>query len=193
MAIAKAAPGATIDRADTLAQAEQLIADGGDYDFVLTDLLLPDSNGFISLLTFRQLLPKARIAVTTSAATFAVIARARALGAVGFVPKTAPIEALSATIGDLLDGGTHFPVDGRTDATDDPASKLLALTPSQLRMVIAAARGDLNKQIAFSTGLTEATVKAHLAAAFKRLGVTNRVQAGLLVQSLAIDQPKVCD
>ena len=39
--------------------------------------------------------------------------------------------------------------------------------------------------------LSESTVKAHLAAAFKKLNVTNRVQAGLLIQSLSVDGSKI--
>ena len=191
LAVARASPDAEVDRAESLGEAEQKIRRGQRYDFVLTDLLLPDSDGFVSLLILAQSLPQARIAVTTGAATPAVIARARALGAVGFVPKSAPISELIEIIGRLLKGEMYFPEDmeGSPDA-DEPAKRLLELTPSQLRIVLAAARGQLNKQIAYENGLAEATVKAHLAAAFKKLGVTNRVQAGLLVQSLAISEPQ---
>ena len=191
LAVARASPDAEVDRAESLEEAEQKIRHGQKYDFVLTDLLLPDSDGFVSLLILAQSLPQARIAVTTGAVTPAVIARARALGAVGFVPKSAPISDLIEIIGRLLRGEIYFPEDmeGSPDA-DEPAKRLLELTPSQLRIVLAAARGQLNKQIAYENGLAEATVKAHLAAAFKKLGVTNRVQAGLLVQSLAISEPQ---
>lgn len=192
LAVARTSPDAEVDRAESLGEAEQKIRRGQRYDFVLTDLLLPDSDGFVSLLILAQSLPQARIAVTTGAVSPAVIARARALGAVGFVPKSAPISDLIEIIGRLLRGEMYFPedMDGSPGA-DEPAKRLLELTPSQLRVVLAAARGQLNKQIAYDNGLTEATVKAHLAAAFKKLGVTNRVQAGLLVQSLAIEKPLI--
>ena len=192
LAVARASPDAEVDRAESLEEAEQKIRRGQKYDFVLTDLLLPDSDGFVSLLILAQSLPQARIAVTTGAVTPAVIARARALGAVGFVPKSAPISELIEIIGRLLRGEMYFPEDMEgSPGADEPAKRLLELTPSQLRVVLAAARGQLNKQIAHENGLAEATVKAHLAAAFKKLGVTNRVQAGLLVQSLAIEKPLI--
>lgn len=44
-------------------------------------------------------------------------------------------------------------------------------------------RGLLNKQIAFELGVTEATVKAHMTATFRKLGVVNRTQALVLVQT----------
>ena len=192
LAVARASPDAEVDRAESLEEAEQKIRHGQKYDFVLTDLLLPDSDGFVSLLILAQSLPQARIAVTTGAVSPAVIARARALGAVGFVPKSAPISDLIEIIGRLLRGEMYFPEDMEgSPGADEPVKRLLELTPSQLRIVLAAARGQLNKQIAHENGLAEATVKSHLAAAFKKLGVTNRVQAGLLVQSLAISEPQV--
>lgn len=192
LAVVRASPDAEVDRVESLEQAEQKIRRGQRYDFVLTDLLLPDSDGFVSLLVLAQGLPHARIAITTGAVTGAVVARARALGAVGFIPKSAPISELIEIFGRLLKGEKYFPDDlESTPEADEPAKRLLELTPSQLRIVLAAARGELNKQIAYDNGLAEATVKAHLAAAFKKLGVTNRVQAGLLVQSLAIERPSI--
>ena len=192
LAVAMASPDAEVDRAESLEETEQKIRRGQRYDFVLTDLLLPDSDGFVSLLVLAQSLPQARIAVTTGAVTPAVVARARALGAVGFIPKSTPISELIDIFGRLLGGEMYFPEAMEVSTgEDDPAERLRDLTPSQLRIVLAAARGQLNKQIAYDNGLTEATVKAHLAAAFKKLGVTNRVQAGLLVQSLAIEKPSI--
>jgi DNA-binding NarL/FixJ family response regulator len=51
------------------------------------------------------------------------------------------------------------------------------------------ADGRLNKQIAGELGVTEATVKAHMTAIFRKLGVTNRTQAILAMQPLLADRP----
>ena len=48
--------------------------------------------------------------------------------------------------------------------------------------------GLLNKQIAAELGVSEATVKAHVSAVMQKLGVSNRTQAVLLAQKLALDQ-----
>lgn len=185
MAFERAAPDAEIHRVGSLAEADGLLDEGVQFDLVLTDLMLPDSEGLHSLVHFRKRLPNARIAVATGSKDAGSVARARSLGAIGFVPKSTTMAGILLAIRQLIAGEEVFPTEDFADA-DDPAVRLLHLTRSQLRMVLAAARGQLNKQIAFDNSLSEATVKAHLAAAFKKLGVTNRVQAGLLVQSLSV-------
>ena len=55
---------------------------------------------------------------------------------------------------------------------------------AQLRVLTAVADGRLNKQIANDMGLTEGTVKQHMSAIFKKLGVANRSQAILAAQPL---------
>jgi len=67
---------------------------------------------------------------------------------------------------------------------DESADRLGQLTKAQLRIVRALVDGRLNKQIAHDLGLGEATVKSHLAAAFRKLGVRNRTQAAMLIQAV---------
>ena len=188
MAFRQAAPDALIEKVATLHDADRILDEGEQFDLVLTDLMLPDSDGFAALLHFVQRLPNARIAVATSIRDPEAVARAKAFGAVGFLAKGASMSELLVGIRQLLAGEGVFP-DLPIDPVDDPAVRLLQLTPSQMRMVVAAGSGQLNKQIAHDNGLSEATVKAHLAAAFKKLGVNNRTQAGLIVQSLSIAEP----
>ena len=74
--------------------------------------------------------------------------------------------------------------DGEAEAT----SRLAALTPQQFRVLSMLSAGLLNKQIAAELGVSEATVKAHVSAVMQKLGVSNRTQAVLLAQKLALDQ-----
>jgi len=57
----------------------------------------------------------------------------------------------------------------------------------QLKVLIAVLDGQLNKQIAFNLGISEATVKAHMTAVMRKLDVTNRTQAALVARSLGLD------
>jgi DNA-binding NarL/FixJ family response regulator len=62
--------------------------------------------------------------------------------------------------------------------------RLDSLSGAQRRVLLALAGGDLNKQIAADLGVSEATIKAHLSAIFRKLGVTNRTQAILMMRPL---------
>lgn len=53
------------------------------------------------------------------------------------------------------------------------------------------AEGLLNKQIAYTLEVSEATIKAHVTAIFRKLGVQNRTQAVLAISTLNIDEPRL--
>ncbi|MGZ6011418.1 MAG: helix-turn-helix domain-containing protein, partial [Caulobacteraceae bacterium] len=98
------------------------------------------------------------------------------------------MEALGSALESILAGDVFAPLDAAELAETEPAlERLGTLTPAQLRILMDLQRGRLNKQIAFDVGVTEATVKSHLTAIFRKLGVVNRTQAVLAVQSLMED------
>jgi DNA-binding NarL/FixJ family response regulator len=68
------------------------------------------------------------------------------------------------------------------------AARVAVLTPQQFRVFNMIAEGLLNKQIAYDLGVSEATVKAHMTAIMRKLGVSNRTQVALLANHLAVDQ-----
>ncbi|MGO1502825.1 MAG: helix-turn-helix domain-containing protein, partial [Marinobacter sp.] len=65
--------------------------------------------------------------------------------------------------------------------------KLASLTPQQFRVLGMLAEGLLNKQIAYDLDVSEATIKAHITAVFRKLGVRNRTQAVIAIQQMEID------
>ena len=70
-------------------------------------------------------------------------------------------------------------------ATDrEMGSALGGLTPTQLKVLEGVNSGLLNKQIAFELSVSEATIKAHVTAIFRKLGVRTRTQAALLLQQM---------
>ncbi len=73
-----------------------------------------------------------------------------------------------------------------SDATDF-SEKLASLTPQQFRVLGMLAEGLLNKQIAYDLDVSEATIKAHITAVFRKLGVRNRTQAVIAIQQMEID------
>ncbi len=178
-------PAILVDSAGTLSEAEAR-ARVAVPDLVLLDLMLPDVQGFAGLALVRGLLPGTPIAIVSSRDEEAVMRQALALGARGFVSKASPLDQMVAAIRVLLGGGQWFP-DGLLGApapADDTAARVGTLSVAQLRVLRAIADGRQNKQIAYDLQLAEPTVKSHLAAIFRKLGVSNRTQAVLAYRAL---------
>ena len=72
--------------------------------------------------------------------------------------------------------------------TDDDLARIASLTPAQRLILRQLSEGLLNKQIAYELSISEATVKAHITAIFRKLGVVNRTQAVLLAGKLQVAQ-----
>ncbi|MEP9403345.1 response regulator transcription factor [Sphingomonas sp. VNH70] len=179
-------PAVAIDSATTLAEAEGF-ARGARHDLILLDLMLPDVQGFAGLALLRAVRPEAPIAIVSGREDPAVIAQSIALGAAGFVPKSSPIDQMVAAIRTLLDGARWLPAGVDIGAHDDRrvevAQRMGTLSIAQLRVLRAIANGHQNKQIAYDLQLAEPTVKSHLSAIFRKLGVSNRTQAVLALQA----------
>ncbi len=174
-----------IDYADSIATAETLARTHKDYALMLLDYRLPDADGFSGLFRMQHLLGKTPIAVVSAYDEPQIIAAARAIGAAGFLSKSQPFDELARSIGELLQGATVFPATGSLDsALTDLRDRLKSLSSAQMRVLTALSKGHLNKQIAGDLELSEATVKAHMTAIFRKLGVSNRVQAVLAVGPL---------
>lgn len=188
-ALAARIPDAVVDRAASVAEAEQFVRQGGRYDLVLLDYQLPDAKGFSGLFRLQGLLGRTAIAVISGNDGPTLIEAARAIGAAGFLSKSQPLEHLVGAIEHLLRGEQVFPAVPAPDAAiSDLRAKMGSLSPAQMRVLLALATGRLNKQIADDLGLSEQTVKAHLSAIFRKLGTTNRLQTMLAVRPLLVPE-----
>ena len=153
------------------------------FDVILLDLSLEDSDGLDTLMTVRNLAPSVPIGVVSGNENDNIMRQALALGARGFIPKTASLSEMTKALGVLLDGGAWFSADLYGPADDGhEASPLTKLTRAQLRVLEETAKGQTNRQIACALGITEPTVKTHMSAIFKTLGVSSRSQAILTIK-----------
>jgi DNA-binding NarL/FixJ family response regulator len=103
-------------------------------------------------------------------------------GARGFLPKTATPEQFNHTIHMLLAGGTSVPAEMLLPASgqaDGAPAWLAALTPRESDVLRAVARGLSNKEIARELDLAEVTIKLHLSAIFRKMGVRSRTEAAM--------------
>ena len=164
----------------------QMLAEHPEIELVLLDLSMPGTRGFSALLHVRGEYPELPVVIISSNDHPRVIRRAQQFGAAGFIPKSAPADAMGEALEAVLEGGSWFPpmAAERSEADAELAAKLAQLTPQQFRVLLCLADGLLNKQIAATLGLAENTVKVHVTAILKKLGCYSRTQAAVLVKGL---------
>lgn len=182
-------PEVRLVEAASIAELEACLAQKADWDLVLLDLNMPGAYGFSGLVLLRGQYPQVPVVMVSAQEEVAVVARAREFGASGFIPKSSTLDAIQQAVKQVLDGDTWWPLQtpeaAKVSAEAKAASAGLAsLTPQQFRVLTMVCDGLLNKQIAYELSVSEATVKAHVTAIFRKLGVRTRTQAALLLQHL---------
>jgi DNA-binding NarL/FixJ family response regulator len=144
-------------------------------DVVLMDLRLPDQSGHEVTARIRALAPGARILMLSGYEGDADIHAALEAGVCGYVFKSASGEDLIPAI--------HAVAAGRRWMPQDVAARLRLgnsfepLTTRELEVLGQLARGQANKEIADTLGITEYTTKGHLKSILAKLRVADRTQA----------------
>lgn len=188
MTLEGAVPDVSISTANCLGDALERIGDGPQPEIVLLDLNLPDVDGLEGLIRLCGTIPRARVIVVSSLSDNRMIASAIGAGAAGFIPKDSARGTLIDAFARIRGGEVYVPEDfvAPDDAApDDEAEvveRLKTLTPAQARILEFVCAGKLNKQIAHELSISETTVKAHITAVLRKLGVHNRTQAVLTTQ-----------
>jgi DNA-binding NarL/FixJ family response regulator len=170
-----------------------------DTDLLLLDLHMPGNCGFLGLIQLRKSFPSLPIVVISASEELDVIRRVMAFGASAYVPKSANPADISAALNAVLAGELWVPaaikqqvLEHHSDKAEedlDLAAKVAQLTQQQYKVLYYLTEGWLNKQIAYDLHISEATVKAHITAIFRKLGVTNRTQVVIQAQRLTLEPP----
>ncbi|MEO1221701.1 MAG: response regulator transcription factor [Pseudomonadota bacterium] len=185
-AVAKVWPEAEIIEASTAALAREAL-NAAPVEALLLDLHMEDSNGLSVLMDLRADFPALPISIVSASEEARVIGAAQQLGAAAFIPKSSSLDVMRDALSAVREGDEWFP-DSPTEEDQD-LTQIASLTPAQRRILSAMREGLLNKQIAYELDISEATVKAHITAIFRKLGVNNRTQAVLLAGKLDVEQP----
>ena len=129
--------------------------------------------------------------VVSSLADARVIGAAMQAGAAGFIPKHSQRDVFRAAFATIRAGGRYTPDGYQPVAGDAPATpqkdvidRLALLTRQQAVILKLICEGKLNKQIAFELSVAETTVKAHVTAIMRKLGVYSRTQAVLIAREV---------
>ncbi|TQV76788.1 response regulator transcription factor [Aliikangiella marina] len=180
--------------AASITELEQVLADHSDVDLLLMDLHMPGANGFVGLSHVVQRYSQLPVVMISANEDIAIAAKARQYGALGFVPKSASIPHMIQAIESVLMGDESFPDNAANielsedQELDELVKKVAELTPKQLEVFNLLSDGLLNKQVAYEQNVTEATVKAHVTAIMRKLGVTNRTQVILIANKIKVDE-----
>lgn len=182
--------------AGTFDEVRALCDAGHDFELILLDLGMPGWNGFTDLGAIHARLPRALLVVVSGSERRADLLSALENGAAGYIPKSSSAKVLLGALQLVLAGGIYVPSqairgDILSGVDPNPEDELTGagvggeqLTPRQREVLARLRDGKSNKQIAHELGLTEGTVKVHVTAILRLLGVRNRTQAALTAHGM---------
>jgi DNA-binding NarL/FixJ family response regulator len=161
------------------------MADHQDVDAVFLDLNLPGENGIAALKEIGRRRPELPVILLSSSEDPEDVRRGLAAGALGYLPKSASPQTLMSALKLVLSGEVYVPPimlrepASRSEQENAGATPVpgLQLTERQIDVLRLLGRGMSNKGIGRELLVSERTVKAHVTAIFKSLGVVNRTQA----------------
>ncbi|MGX7706919.1 response regulator [Methylobacterium sp. Gmos1] len=195
------------------AALDQLSTRRGAVTLALFDLAMPGMEGPGSLSAVRECFPAVKVAVVSASTERNKILTALEVGVHGYVPKGIGSAELTRAVGMILDGQIFVPAslavldgagprpapevrgaafDGRPDwrpesRQDGRQPRIPDLTPRQRDVLALLVEGRSNKEIARRLQLGEGTVKVHMAALLRSLGVQNRAAAAVVGARLLAD------
>ncbi len=186
-------PQAVVFQAGSFSQALKILDDEKKLDLIIIDLDMPDMQWEEGLAELRKKSNGARYVVISATEDSRSIRKSLEQGISSYIPKRSDTKVLSGALKLILDGGTYFPPSvfetGSSSANsaqngDKPKNKMLTNRQSEVLGLVA--QGLSNKQIAYNMGVSEATVKLHINALLRSLGVTNRTQAVVTAQKMGL-------
>lgn len=182
--VADCEPALTFIESNSFGDARSILNEGSKISLVLLDITTPDCDGFVGLLQLRGEFPSVPIIVISQVGDTETVNSAVACGAAGFISKSSSCKTITETFKAILSREHWHPVPMIAD--HDQINPIAALSPAQLRVLKGLKKGLRNKEIAFELGLTEKTVKAYMSTLYRKLGVTSRTQALIMIQDVAL-------
>lgn len=172
------------DGQEGLALADQLRP-----DVVLLDMRMPGMDGLAVLRHLRLSGLKMPIAMLTTSSNEQDLVEALRSGAQGYLIKDMEPDDLVVALRDIVAGKTVVAPDlapvlakvvqGESVTARDP-SPFSDLTPRENEILGLLAEGQSNKAIARNLGISDGTVKLHVKAILRKLGVHSRVEAAVI-------------
>ncbi|MBE8215151.1 MAG: response regulator transcription factor, partial [Endozoicomonadaceae bacterium] len=165
-------------------------------DLILLDLQMPGAYGFSGLHFLKGNYPHCPVVVISTYDDIKIMVEAMQIGAAGYIPKSTSHVELKEALRTISEGGQWFTEETMTAFKNNQypmksqttiQKGITSLTPQQFRILGMLGQGLLNKQVGYELNISEATVKAHVTAIFKKLQVQNRTQAVIALQTLDLE------
>jgi DNA-binding NarL/FixJ family response regulator len=198
--VKEGSPAADIVEADGAASALEMMRDGAA-DLALVDVRMPDLDGLELLRAIKAEWPDVPVIMLSTYENAPYVKRALVDGAAGYLLKDATPEDLSQAINVAISGGGNVlsprVIQNLFDDVESvetfanggnrkPRRTEFNLTQREREILALLSEGRSNRSIAQNLYLSEKTVKAHLAAIFRKLGVTNRTQAAIMAVQMGV-------
>lgn len=178
----------------------QALKDNPDTNLVILDLLMPGNTPFAGLQEVRRQLSTVPIIIFSILESRDDVLRTIDLGAMGYVSKSTPGPEILEIIKRVMAGEIWLPKNLLTQPTGEGAMQdattyeaqsrhahsIEDLTGRQREVFELLAQGKSNRQIANDLGVSEHTVRVHMTAILRALGVENRTQAAVLAAGYAV-------
>jgi NarL family two-component system response regulator YdfI len=152
-------------------------------DVVLMDLRMPNMDGLTAIERLRSEQPEIAVVILTTFNEDELMLRGLQAGARGYLLKDTDRSTLFDTIRAAARGETLLKPEimvrvlSQKSATKIESNTSLNLTDRELEVLASVARGERSKEVASHLGISERTVKAHLASIYNKLGVDSRAAA----------------
>jgi DNA-binding NarL/FixJ family response regulator len=191
-------PDADVVEAESSAAALEVLHGGPPADLALVDVRMPDLDGLELLRAIKAEWSEMPVIMISTYENAPYVKRALADGAAGYLLKDATPEDLSQAINVAMSGsGNVLSPRVIQNLFEDQEASLgsnghggrrneYSLTQREHDILALLAEGRSNREIAQRLYLSEKTVKAHLAAIFRKLGVTNRTQAAMMAVQMGV-------
>lgn len=189
--LSSAFPGLEIRFATSLETALELQQVFSMQELVLLEPALRGRFGMEVLTRLRTLFPAAPVVIRSSNASRAAICAAFSAGVLGYLPRTMAPPLAIAGLQFVAAGGIFVPPEvlaesGMDERPSHPGNH--ALTASQTNVLRLLLTGRRNREIGRELNITEGTVKQHVHALYRALGVTSRAALIAGVARSAMEQ-----
>ncbi|MFF7709827.1 LuxR C-terminal-related transcriptional regulator [Pseudomonas sp. NPDC007930] len=175
-------PAAAIHQAGSIDEVRALAGDGAALRMLVLDLCFPGLDGPQQVACMRQAYPRAVLVVVSMLEQWPVVRQVMAAGANGFIGKGVAAERFCQALLAIAQGQALV---CRSQAEPfSVAAPTAALTERQQQVLQGVCEGKTNKEIARALAISPFTVRLHVSAILKALGVATRTEAAVLGAAL---------